>query len=148
MIRHPPRSNRTDPLFPYTPLFLSDRAEGFRSVRIDAPAIAADDQVVHDPALAGARVDTAEIRVAPVREGTHRPLRQHLRHRAVDRVEYANLTAGAAAARGRELTTRSRSSSNTPLRISLTGRIRMPPAKAAFVPFTPFTPGATPPTPN
>src|SRR3546814_20557532 len=87
MIRHPPRSNRTDPLFPYTPLFLSDRAEGFRSVRIDAPAIAADDQVVHDPALAGARVDTAEIRVAPVREGTHRPLRQHLRHRAVDRVD-------------------------------------------------------------
>src|SRR3546814_14736217 len=68
---------------------VEDRAEGFRSVRIDAPATAADDQVVHDPALARARVDTAEIRVAPVREGTHRPLPQPPRHRPLDRVENA-----------------------------------------------------------
>src|SRR3546814_20094739 len=33
MIRRPPRSTRTDTLFPYTTLFRSDRAEGVRRSR-------------------------------------------------------------------------------------------------------------------
>src|SRR3546814_8575550 len=32
MIRRPPRSTRTDTLFPYTPLFRSDRARGARQM--------------------------------------------------------------------------------------------------------------------
>src|SRR3546814_9826843 len=36
MIRRPPRSTRTDTLFPYPPLFRSTRAEVLRLQRIDA----------------------------------------------------------------------------------------------------------------
>src|SRR3546814_9605464 len=35
MVRQPPRSTRTDPLFPYTTLFRSARSEGRRGLRPD-----------------------------------------------------------------------------------------------------------------
>src|SRR3546814_16166710 len=44
MIRRPPRSTRTDTLFPYTTLFRSDTSDG-RSVRaVDQPALGIDQQ--------------------------------------------------------------------------------------------------------
>src|SRR3546814_15967422 len=41
MHRPPPRSTRTDPLFPYTPLFRSDRRRGLPGRRRDYPVRAA-----------------------------------------------------------------------------------------------------------
>src|SRR3546814_19074487 len=50
MIRRPPRSTRTDTLFPYTTLFRSTRAAG---------------DVVHDDGEVGRRGDGAEVGLEP-----------------------------------------------------------------------------------
>src|SRR3546814_10500428 len=55
MIRRPPRSTRTDTLFPYTTLF--------RSLVVDDLAVRRLDEAVFvDPAEAGERVDQADVR--------------------------------------------------------------------------------------
>src|SRR3546814_5190997 len=50
MIRRPPRSTRTDTLFPYTTLFRSERAAGRLQARLDSPrqggALKRNDQIL------------------------------------------------------------------------------------------------------
>src|SRR3546814_540360 len=57
MIRRPPRSTRTDTLFPYTTLFRSRVAAGPAAARLDGPA-------ARPPAGEGRRRRTSDRRVA------------------------------------------------------------------------------------
>src|SRR3546814_14817242 len=53
MVRRPPRSTRTDTLFPYTTLFRSDVAAVHRAVELTAFARLADDRDGHPLELGG-----------------------------------------------------------------------------------------------
>src|SRR3546814_14139935 len=73
MIRRPPRSTRTDTLFPYTTLFRSNQDKEGRSVRL----LRVGEQVrhalaevlmrgeVHDDVLASHSVSVTEVRISP-----------------------------------------------------------------------------------
>src|SRR3546814_9631325 len=64
MIRRPPRSTRTDTLFPYTSLFRSiDRLAGIQPAGVDGALQAAD---VHHLEIAREDVVEAALRQAPV----------------------------------------------------------------------------------
>src|SRR3546814_1580903 len=67
MIRRPPRSTRTDTLFPYTTLFRSQAGRVPRSIL---------GPICPSPNKATNRVMTAHNRIAPI---THRPIAQGLR---------------------------------------------------------------------
>src|SRR6185437_9810322 len=73
--------------------------DSFWSVRIGTATVAPHEQIIHDPALAGLRVDAAEIGVAPVRKRTHRAFRNHPGHCTIDGVEDPYLARGATATR-------------------------------------------------
>src|SRR5579871_4220141 len=76
------------------------RRQGFHAILVRAAAVAAEDEVIHDPTLSGPIVDAADLRVAPVAERAHRPLWDRLGHRAVDGIENTDLNRSAATARG------------------------------------------------
>src|SRR3546814_16698313 len=56
MIRRPPRSTRTDTLFPYTTLFRSAEAHRAEAARVDPPARAREVVVLRAPHLVLAHV--------------------------------------------------------------------------------------------
>src|SRR3546814_19037072 len=88
MIRRPPRSTRTDTLFPYTTLFRSHEAFGRRlAVELGVDGVAAhgfagaDD----DPRFAyrGIRIDGSDVGRQSQRDGVERRNRRELRHGSV-----------------------------------------------------------------
>src|SRR3546814_977748 len=60
MIRRPPRSTRTDTLFPYTTLFRSSVYDGGRGQRTDAASVRADAGDLPEPRHQPGRTGTAD----------------------------------------------------------------------------------------
>src|SRR3546814_1281042 len=96
MIRRPPRSTRTDTLFPYTTLFRSHR-HGVPELQPGRPPDGDGERPVRparlSPAVAGRLPALPEGRYPPRLRadgaGRHRPFRQQARGRAVGRREAA-----------------------------------------------------------
>src|SRR3546814_11538509 len=101
MIRRPPRSTRTDTLFPYTTLFRSQPAS--RGFQIDsAPLGIFDELILADPRNAEiARVGMAEIKARDRRGGQHREMVGQRRARRVAGVEQIEQEIGRASCRER-----------------------------------------------
>src|SRR3546814_13449088 len=93
MIRRPPRSTRTDTLFPYTTLFRSPHPEGRVGALIGA--IMEDDEVADafivegDAPVVGVDVDGGEIAVGEVREQLGDAVLDQVDARRFERLEEA-----------------------------------------------------------
>src|SRR3546814_8095064 len=70
MIRRPPRSTRTDTLFPYTTLFRSVRLDERRAHDARRRDVRGDGRT---PRASGAGVGESGVAVAPLRDGRKRP---------------------------------------------------------------------------
>src|SRR3546814_2346827 len=83
MIRGPPRSTRTDTLFPYTTLFRSERVSARRHLRDDGARAAARPRRAAEPRRFRDGLFVARLSVAhPILDDQDRP---HLRARRLER---------------------------------------------------------------